>query len=48
MKKKYQLSLLFFILTHQASPLSGPLHRLATVQQPFASAWYKHNATAAD
>ena len=41
-------SIVFFILTHRASPVLGQLHRLATVQQAFLSAWYMHNATAAD
>ena len=38
----------FFILTHQACSVSGPLHRLATVQQASLSAWHMHNVTAAD
>ena len=46
--KKIQLSLLFFILTHRVSPVSGPMHRLTIVQQAFSSTWYMHNATAAD
>ena len=48
MKKKSAFPIVFFILTHRACPVSGPLHRLATVQQVFLSAWYMHNATAAD
>ena len=47
-KKKFSLLYCFFILIHRASPVSGPLHRLATGQQAFLSAWYMHNATAAD
>ena len=48
MKKKISFPYCFFILTHRASPVAGSLHRLATVQQAFLSAWYMHNATAAD
>ena len=48
MKNKISFSYCFFILTYRASPVSGPLHRLATVQQAFLSAWYMHNARAAD
>ena len=48
MKKKIRFPYWFFILTHQASPVSGPLHRLATEQPGFSNAWYMHNATAAD
>ena len=47
-KKKISFAYCFFILTHRASPVSGLQHRLATVQQTFWSAWYMHNATAAD
>ena len=47
-EKKNQVSLLFFYSHPGASPVSGPLHRLATVQQALWSAWYMHNATAAD
>ena len=38
MKNKISFSYCFFILTHRASPVSGPLHRLATAQQAFSSA----------
>ena len=48
MKKKIRFPYCFFILTHRASPGSFPLHRLATEQPGFSSAWYMHNATAAD
>ena len=48
MKKKIKFPYCFVILTHRASPVSGPLHRLATEQPGFSSAWYMHNATAAD
>ena len=47
-KIKSAFPIVFFILPYPASPVSGPLHRLATVQQAFSSAWYMHNATAAD
>ena len=48
MKKKSAFPIVFFILTHRASPISGLLHRLSAGQQAFLSAWYMHNATAAD
>ena len=35
MKNKISFSYCFFILTHRASPVSGPVPRLATVQQAF-------------
>ena len=48
MKNKTSFSHCFFILTHSACPVSGPLHRLATVQQALSSPWHMHNAIAAD
>ena len=47
-KNKISFPYCFFILTHRASPVSGPLHRLAKELSAFWSAWYMHNATEAD
>ena len=46
--KKKSFPYCFFYSNAQASPVSGPLHRLATELPAFSSAWYMHNATAAD
>ena len=47
-KNKISFPYCFFILTHRASPVSGPLHRLAKELSDFLSAWYMHNATKSD